>query len=155
MLCERCESFDIQVFKHDGFMYRGYLLEAVLDSVDKGCSFCSLLLEYLRLADSGNEYTYLSMAMRKRRDESLSLSWSSRDQWRLLRRWLQALAVPVWVHFRVWRGTSNTDGDEKPLSIRQLGAFVSGTRDTSLVSGYTPTVWFNVAADPGRPRFTR
>lgn len=152
MLCERCENFNIQVFSKDGFMYRGYPLEAVLDSVDKGCFFCSILLEHLRLADGGNEYTYLGMAMRKRKQEKLSVSRSSLEQMRLIRIWLEMVALPVWVHFRVLRGRDATNGGEEPLNIKQLGVFVSGTRWTRMMnatSSYTPMVWFNVAADPG------
>lgn len=46
-LCSRCERFDIQAFGKSPYPYRGLSLSAVVQSAERGCSFCSLLVENL------------------------------------------------------------------------------------------------------------
>lgn len=79
-LCENCQDFDIQAFDTgDGFKYRGFPLSEVLDSVDKGCSVCTLMLETLLFAEDGDsKFSYLGNALRKRRGEKLPASFWGR-----------------------------------------------------------------------------
>lgn len=46
-LCPRCERFDIQAFGKSPYPYRGLSLSAAVQSAERGCSFCSLLVENL------------------------------------------------------------------------------------------------------------
>lgn len=47
LLCSRCERFDIQAFGKSPYPYRGLSLSAAVQSAERGCSFCSLLVENL------------------------------------------------------------------------------------------------------------
>ncbi|KAI1282661.1 hypothetical protein F5Y07DRAFT_394625 [Xylaria sp. FL0933] len=131
-LCRRCRDFDIQSFQRDTFKYRGYLLKAVINSADAGCSFCSLLLDYLKSLDDGNQHSYLSISFRKKTGGQLSISPLSKN------------TVRRDDHFP-WLAK---DG----LNIRSLDAYVSNSRYSRNVptpSGNTPRAWFQAAADEG------
>jgi hypothetical protein len=43
-LCDRCQRFDLQSFKHGA---RGFRLSELRTSSEQGCDFCSLLIEAL------------------------------------------------------------------------------------------------------------
>ncbi|KAI0810183.1 heterokaryon incompatibility protein-domain-containing protein [Xylaria sp. FL0064] len=151
-LCRRCRDFDIQAFQRDTFKYRGYPLEAVINSADAGCSFCSLLLDHLKSSDDGNQHSYLSIFLRKKTGDQLAVSPLSKDALLLLFRSLYLAISPAWVHFSVRRADHFPWLAKDGLNIRSLGAYVSNSRysrNVSTSSGDTPRVWFQVAADEG------
>jgi len=55
-LCQRCEAFDIQALRLDHPLYaRGYKVDDVKLSADRGCRFCTTLIEGLPIASRRGE----------------------------------------------------------------------------------------------------
>ena len=49
-LCSGCQYFDIQSFSRKSFPWRGIRAGQVYEAAQSGCSFCSMLLEYIEIA---------------------------------------------------------------------------------------------------------
>ncbi|KAI1473949.1 HET-domain-containing protein [Daldinia eschscholtzii] len=160
-LCSRCQNFNIQAFERGGYAYRGYPLAAVIRSAtaEESCSFCSMLLEHLKIADRGNKTSFLSIAIRKESGEADPVPWFSFDRLHLIRRQFISMTYgPVWVHFSIQRADRFPSRGKDALNIIKLRAFVSPTisRSPTLIGfgAMTPAVYFNLAADPETPAFT-
>ncbi|KAI1467801.1 HET-domain-containing protein [Daldinia caldariorum] len=160
-LCSRCQNFNIQAFERGGYAYRGYPIAAVIRSAtaEESCSFCSMLLEHLKIADRGNKTSFLSIEIRKQSGEADPVPWFSFDRLHVLRRQLISMTYgPVWVHFSIQRADRLPSRGETALNIIKLRAFVSPTISKSpTLIGFgatTPAVQFNLAADPETPAYT-
>ncbi|KAI0518302.1 heterokaryon incompatibility protein-domain-containing protein [Xylaria bambusicola] len=156
-LCRRCRDFDVQCFQRNTFRYRGYPLEAVINSAGSGCSFCSLLLQHLKSSDNGNQHSYLNIALRRKTGEQLAVSPFSADALLLIFRSLYMAISPAWVHFSVRRADHIPWLTGEGLNIRSLGAHVSNSRYSNEVDasdGDTPQIWFQTAADEGTAAYT-
>ncbi|KAF3006160.1 hypothetical protein E8E14_007934 [Neopestalotiopsis sp. 37M] len=150
-LCTRCSHFNIQAFAKDGFPYRGYPLQAVVQAARSGaCSFCSMILEHLILLDEDNPQSHLNRQVRKEDKKSLPLPLPSEELFSIIRRYVLATVVPVWVHFSVKRGNNRDEDNEASLDIVEVEAFVSTFSDTRRCdSGRTNPIHLCVAADEG------
>ncbi|KAI0879669.1 heterokaryon incompatibility protein-domain-containing protein [Hypoxylon argillaceum] len=157
-LCSRCQNFDIYAFRQGGFEYRGYPLDGLLQSVEAGCSFCSLLFEHLLSTESGWRANHLWMAMRKKSKKTGPTQWKlSGDNLGQFIRWLTSQIRPPWVHFYVRRGRfiePVSDDEHRPLNIKALGAYISAGRSKTARDGVSDrAVWFHLSADPGTPAY--
>lgn len=121
-LCDRCQRFDIQTFRKDGYPYRGYLLTDVVRSAIGGCSFCALLIDHLSANDDGKVSTYLAVACRRETGEKAVTS--RLGQLNLLRLRIMSLLTPVWVHF-----TAIVDENQDCVQCKETGALnITGIR---------------------------
>ncbi|KAK4205273.1 heterokaryon incompatibility protein-domain-containing protein [Triangularia verruculosa] len=165
-LCPRCQSFDIQTFTEGSYKYRGYLFSDVIDAAlqSQSCSFCSLLLEHMLLA---NEFVkndilsdYVRLAVQKRAGDSI-FKRLPRTFSQLNRRYIEAwMRGPLWVHFWVSRSAGES---LDAMRITKLHACVSTSAfggleilgaeflNCSFFPRPTRTINFNVAADVGSP----
>ncbi|KAL7621086.1 hypothetical protein AAE478_008399 [Parahypoxylon ruwenzoriense] len=154
-LCERCQNFDIQAFRNDGFPYRGYPLTAVVRSAHDGCGFCSMLVDHLTANDDWNKFTFLADACRHDKGEKLNATRSGQLKlvWIRMKTWM----APVWVHFIAEGSQSDDCGQCKEtggMSLLGMQAFVAPflvNPNNDVGKSWTRSVYLRFAADRGTP----
>ncbi|KAL8337029.1 hypothetical protein RB601_008498 [Gaeumannomyces tritici] len=148
-LCSRCEKFDIQAFRKEPHVPRGFPLADVIRSAQEGCTFCTLLLESVLAIDP--------LPVRSRLYESSSQRGQSRlKQLPWLNRWWLRWIWPPWIFLRAkqrLRHVAELHG-QPGLDICEFQAYIHTVRWRSVIDTSEPKMaTMIVAADPGTPAY--
>jgi hypothetical protein len=129
------------------------LAAVVRAAYTEGCSFCSMLIEHLTVADRASKSSYLSAATRSITGDQPIIPRTVRDWYALLYRHMTlAILGSPWVHLWVTRAENLPSRGTDALNIVKLYADVSATIHRPSFIGsraWTPRIELNAAADPG------
>lgn len=124
-LCSRCERFDTQAFGRSRYPYRRLPLSAAVQSAERGCSFCSLLVE--------------NLATMYQIDQS----------------WLGRTFTPLYIQLQACRDNNERSVEDGGMAIYQIAALVVmggavTAVDVQLSQLGLDHIEINVAADQGK-----
>ncbi|KAL8365193.1 hypothetical protein RB595_004142 [Gaeumannomyces hyphopodioides] len=148
-LCSRCERFDIQAFRQEPHLPRGFPLVDVIRSAQEDCTFCSLLLESILAIDP--------LPVRSRLYQpSTHRNQSTSDQVGWLHRWWLRWIWPPWIFLlakKRRRDVAELHG-QPGLDICEFQAYIHTVRWRDLTDRSQPRMAaIMVAADPGTPAY--
>lgn len=124
-LCSRCERFDIQAFGRSRYPYQRLSLSTAVQSAEKGCSFCRLLVE--------------NLASRYDPDGS----------------WLSRVTTRLFVQLKANKDHIIMDSEEGGMSVYQITAsLVRFSWRLDQEPAHFRNLDINVSADPGKSPIT-